>query len=271
VELENQRQRYEERGIRVAALSYDPVATVNAFAERARIGYPLLADPDSRWIRDANVFNDTLTPDNPAYGLAYPGWILTDGDGVVTQKVFHEAYADRTTSAALLVRSFGEDGAEVGEASTDHVKVRWSASNAAVRFGQMITLTVTVTPGPGLHVYGPGTEGYFVVSWEPDGEDHAVEWLETSFPAPRTLQLSAIDGAAPVYDETFRLIRDVHLPNDKALRERLADAEELVLRATLTYQACDDTVCFLPVIVPLEWKLRLQPHDRERVPEELRR
>jgi len=271
VELEVQRERYRKRGLGVAALSYDPVGTLKAFADRAHVGYPLLSDADSRWIREANVFNDTLTPDNPAYGLAYPGWILTDANGVVTDKIFHEAYADRTTSGALLVRSFGEDGADAGEASTDHASVRWTASNDAIRFGQIVTLTVTVAPEPGLHVYAPGTEGYFVVDWEADAGDGAVEWGETLFPTPKTLRLSAIDGAAPVYDEAFRLVRDVHLPNAKDLRERLAGTEGLILRGTLTYQACDDRVCFLPVTVPLEWRLHLEPQDRTRVPEELRR
>lgn len=270
MELESERERYEERGIRVAALSYDPVRLLQAFAERAGIGYPLLSDPDSRWIREARVFNDTLAPDNPAYGLPYPGWILVDAAGNVTEKIFHEAYADRTTSAALRVRRFGEDGAEAGEASTDHAAVTWSASNGAIRFGQIVTLTVDVTPRPGLHVYAPGTEGHFAVEWDADPAGPAA-WGDVAFPPAKTLHLAAIDESAPVYDSAFRLLRDVRLPNDPELRERLADAGELVLTGTLTYQACDDKVCFLPVKVPLEWRLRLDPHDRTRVPEGLRR
>lgn len=287
MELESEREAYEKRGIAVAALSYDPVGLLRAFADRAGIGYPLLSDVDSRWIREAGVFHDTIAPDNPVYGMAYPGWLLTDADGEVTEKIFHPDYADRTTSAALLVRRFGEDGAAQGEASTDHVAVTWTASNDGIRFGQIVTLTVEVTPKPGLHVYAPGTDGYLAVEWEaepaagsPAGDPDAAgrpaatpgpEWGEVTWPPAKSLHLAAIDATAPVYHAPFRLIRDVHLPNDKPLRERLAGVEQLVLKATLTYQACDDEKCFVPVTIPLEWRIRLEPHDKTRVPEELRR
>lgn len=286
MELESERERYEERGIRVAALSYDPVDLLRAFAERAGIGYPLLSDPESRWIREAGIFNDTISPDNPVYGMPFPGWILVDAAGNVTETIFHEAYADRTTSGALLVRRFGVDGAGAGEATTDHAGITWSASNAAIRFGQIVTLTVDVTPWAGLHVYAPGTEGYFAVEWDAGAReveaatgapaaaaDHTASliWGDVTWPPSRTLHLPAIGKEAPVYGSAFRLLRDVHLPNDKALRERLAGTEEMILRGTLTYQACDDEKCFLPVTVPLEWRLRLEEHDRTRVPEELRR
>ena len=45
----------------------------------------------------------------------------------------------------------------------------------------------------------------------------------------------------------------------------LADKRELVINATLDYQACDDKVCFNPQSVPLSWTVQVKALDRERV------
>ena len=38
----------------------------------------------------------------------------------------------------------------------------------------------------------------------------------------------------------------------------------LTLRGTLDYQACDDSICYNPVSVPLSWTVTLTPLDTER-------
>jgi hypothetical protein len=48
----------------------------------------------------------------------------------------------------------------------------------------------------------------------------------------------------------------------------ILDGDETVkIHGTLKYQACDDKICYLPQTVPLEWTLKLEALDRERVPE----
>jgi hypothetical protein len=49
--------RFEKQGIRLAAISYDSEAILKYFADRQHIDFPLLADPDSRVIRDYHVLN----------------------------------------------------------------------------------------------------------------------------------------------------------------------------------------------------------------------
>ena len=44
----------------------------------------------------------------------------------------------------------------------------------------------------------------------------------------------------------------------------LKDRSELSIAGTLTYQACDDTLCFTPQSVPLTWTIGLRALDRER-------
>ena len=53
----NAKQRFERHGIKLAAISYDSPAIMKDFAERHKIEFPLLADPDSEIIRRFNVLN----------------------------------------------------------------------------------------------------------------------------------------------------------------------------------------------------------------------
>ena len=50
-----------------------------------------------------------------------------------------------------------------------------------------------------------------------------------------------------------------------------APSGELVIKGEFRYQACNDRLCFPPETIPLEWKLIVEGHDRERVPKELQR
>jgi peroxiredoxin len=50
VQLQNAEQRFENNGIKIAAISYDSPAILKDFAERHKIEFPLLGDPDSKII-----------------------------------------------------------------------------------------------------------------------------------------------------------------------------------------------------------------------------
>jgi hypothetical protein len=60
-------------------------------------------------------------------------------------------------------------------------------------------------------------------------------------------------------------------PDLKVVRAAAGASSELVIEESFRYQACDETKCFPPRTLPLEWKLRLADLDRERVPAEMRR
>ncbi len=47
------------------------------------------------------------------------------------------------------------------------------------------------------------------------------------------------------------------------MRERARSAgATLTIKGTLTYQACDDAICYLPVHLPLAWTVPLKPLER---------
>ncbi len=271
MELESQRAGYEAQGIHVAAASYDSVAILETFAERADITYPLLADPDFEMIKAFGIVNESVPKESEAYGFANAGYYLIDAQGLVTAKFFNEPNNDRTTAASIRILELSGAGDQEGEAETDHLTLRWSASNQALRPGQRGVLTLEVELPDGMHVYAPGVEGgYIPISWTLTASPGS-EFEDATYPVAITKHLPAIKETVPVYEGNFRLVREIHLGGGRELPDELKGETELTLRGGFRYQACDARVCYPPLTVPLEWTFVLEPHDRVRVPENIRR
>jgi hypothetical protein len=255
----------------VAAVSYDSVEVLAHFAERAGITYHLLSDPDSKVIDGFGVLNRTVPAGHPFYGFAYPGWYLVDPDGVVSAKEFNERNDDRTTAAAILVRHLDADPEGYqGRAETDHLAVSWAASNTAVRPGQRIALVLSIETRPGVYVYARGADGYTPIRWDMEPRDD-VEFLDAEFPDAEVVHFPVLDEVVPVHDGLFAVSRDLRIKGDAGHDASPEGTEQLTLRGELTYQACDDSMCYFPTTIPMEWTVDLEAHDLERVPERLRR
>jgi hypothetical protein len=84
------------------------------------------------------------------------------------------------------------------------------------------------------------------------------------------LRLKAIKETVPVYQGTFRLVREVTVARDPTLKPLLDAEGRLTIEGALKYQACDDKVCYPPETVPVRWRLQVEGHDRDRAPAELR-
>ena len=59
------------QGLKLAAISYDSVEILKSFADRRKIDFPLLSDPDSKAIRAYEVLNAEGT--GQFKGMARPG------------------------------------------------------------------------------------------------------------------------------------------------------------------------------------------------------
>ena len=270
MQLERKRKQFEERGVQIAAISYDSVEVLKTFADRAGVGFPLLSDPDSAIIRAFGVLNEEVPDDHPFFGIPHPVELLLGPDGVVKERFHEESYRDRFTAGRVLVRQLGSEAAAAkATARTAHLKVTSWASDAVVRGGNRFALVLDVALNPKMHVYSPEVTGYIPIEWRMDEAD-GLTHFEAEFPESRILHLPAIDESVPVYEGDFRLVRDVMIGQAAALKGLLSDGT-LTIRGSLRYQACDDRMCYLPSTVPLEWTVDFEQHDRTRVPEALRR
>jgi len=256
----------------VAAISYDSIGVLKNFSDRQHISYPLLSDPDSKIIRAYDIFNDTVKPGTPTYGIPYPGVYVVDAHGKVVSKYFEDDYKDRVTTADILARQFGasiETAASLSE--TKHLQIRATASNNVGRPGQRIALSLQIELKPGMHVYAPGVQGYIPIDWQLEEGGPAAKRHEFKYPAPEMLRLEAIGETVPVYRGHVTIVREITFGQEAALKPLVSPAGELVIKGTFRYQACDDKKCYVPQDVRLEWRFKFEGLDRQRAPAELQR
>ena len=269
--MERKRTSFEEDGINIAALSFDSTEVLRHFAKRKGIGFPLLSDPDSKVIRSFGILNENISPKHQFYGIPHPGQYLIGKNGVVKAKFFENNYTERFTAGEIAVRYLGKDlDAPLTQKETDHLVVSSWASDEIVAGGQRVALVLDIDLKEKMHVYAPGVDGYIPVEWKMEEVSGLVNY-PPSYPESENLHLPAIDETVPVYQGSVRFLTDLKLGREKDLQHLLDEQGRLLVRGELRYQACDDKMCYLPQTIPLEWSLELEPADRTRVPEQLRR
>ena len=84
------------------------------------------------------------------------------------------------------------------------------------------------------------------------------------YPPPEDYHFKPLNEHVNVYQQPFRIVQDVALDASTEAQAALKDVSSLTLKATLTYQACDDRICFSPQSVPLTWDVAVRQLDRER-------
>jgi hypothetical protein len=81
-----------------------------------------------------------------------------------------------------------------------------------------------------------------------------------TFPEAETYHFKPLNERVQVYRRAFRLIQDVTLAVTPETHARASEAgAQIRLEGRLEYQACDDTVCYLPQSVPVSWTIGLRP------------
>jgi hypothetical protein len=145
--------------------------------------------------------------------------------------------------AILCVQPTAADVIATG--NTPHLSFTASLSPDVVRTGGKLSLVVNITPKKKMHVYAPGTQYRPVTvtlnstAWLKPGK---TEYQKASFYIFKPLKEQVL-----VYSERFKLTTNVTLGTIPA---RL---KQVRITGALSYQACDDRVCYLPQSVPLEW------------------
>jgi len=269
IQLQAAKARFEKQGIKLAGISYDSVEILKYFADRRKIEFPLLSDPDSKIIRMYQVMNSEAI--GPNQGMARPGYFFIDTEGMIREKFFEAKYRERLTGNDVLAKLFPELGEEVSDTvEAPHLQLAVGQSDRVGVPGNLVTLTAEVKLPPDVHVYAPGTKGYkpikFVIDSLPD-----FELRQANYPRAKILYLPAIKEKVPVFEGTFQIRQELKVNSMAAYSSAIgADGKTVAIQGKLEYQACDSKICFLPASVPVAWNLQIVPLDRQRAPEEIR-
>ena len=255
--------------MKLAAISYDSQEILKFFADRHKIDYPLLADPDSKIIQAYGVLNHEAS--GMQKGFARPGFYFIDGNGVIQEKFFEAKYRERLTGNSLVAKLFPQLGQEVTETlDAPHLQVALQQSDRTGVPGTRITLAAEVHLPDDVHVYAPGTERYKTIKLVIDPMPE-MDFKPVIYPASKVLYLPAIQEKVSVFEGTFRISQDVKVSSSSEFWGSLGpDGKTFTFAGKLEYQACDSTKCYFPTSVPVKWQLQVFPLDRMRAPLEIR-
>ena len=92
-------------------VSYDSVEVLNGFADKQKITFPLLSDPESKTIIAYALKNKETAGKKfgkvDLDGVPYPGTYLLDKDGIVRAKLFVDGYKERHSVDELVKAAEG--------------------------------------------------------------------------------------------------------------------------------------------------------------------
>ena len=130
-----------------------------------------------------------------------------------------------------------------------HAAITASPAEVGAKAGTKVSLFVDVTPKTGIHVYAPGSKDYIAIAMKlaPQSQIKAGK-LEY----PKSEMMSFADERVPVFQKPFRLTQGVTL--DKSLKP----GATVNVAGTVTYQACDDRVCYPPESAPVAWTVMVK-------------
>lgn len=261
MELQSRYADITKQGLGLVAISYDTPETLKKFSASRGLTFPILSDSGSVLIKQYGLLNETMDPKSRFYGVPHPGTFIVDRTGVVVSRFFEDAYQERYTAATILSTVGAGVGGGAMSATTPHLTMTASLSDVVAAPGERLSVTVDVTPKPGMHLYAPGKHSYQVVQLTLDPQP----WLRpqtTVYPASEIYHFKPLDERVEVFMKPFRLRRDVTLLATPEAQKLLGTLSSVTITGAFEYQACDDQLCFNPTRVPISFAVSLKGLDR---------
>ena len=254
-------------------MSYDSPEQLRTFADEYDVSYDLLSDVDSAVIREFGILNTLISPDDPEqgagrsfYGVPFPGVYVTDKNGVVTEKFFHRHYATRESAGSIRDSALGEilarHEAPAAALGTDQVKISAFLSDSSLKFETQSTIYVRFELKDGLHMYGrPLPEG-FIASEVTIPDTPGLRVGAVQYPPTHPMEFPELGVTLSVYEGVVDVAISV-TPNAEVFHRTNPDRPEVVeVPVSVLFQACSETICYVPrteklsLMVPIEPLLR---------------
>jgi hypothetical protein len=125
-------------------------------------------------------------------------------------------------------------------------------SSERVAPGDRFSIALDLTPAPRIHVYAPEVTGYKPLALTVKPQAGLIV-RSAIYPPSETYYYAPLKETVPVYQKPFRVVQELMLDGSPAGRAALRGMTSLTVQGTLSYQACDDRICFPPRSVPMTW------------------
>jgi hypothetical protein len=132
-----------------------------------------------------------------------------------------------------------------------HATVSASSGEVGGKPGGKLALFVDITPKPGIHVYAPGAKDYIAVALKLNPRPD-FKTGRAAFPKSEDMFFEPLNEHVPVYQKAFRITQDI------TLAKSVAAGSTVAVEGTLSFQACDDKVCYAPESVPVSWSVLIK-------------
>ena len=132
-----------------------------------------------------------------------------------------------------------------------HVTLAASAAPPVAAAGGKVTLLLDVTPDRDIHVYAPGAKE-FVQTTLTLSTQRRLAIGKPAYPKAELVLDPVLNERIPEYTKTFRIAQPVTL--DPAVKSR----DDLTISGVLSYQACDDKLCYPPATASVTWTVKVK-------------
>jgi len=226
-----------------------------------------LSDIDSAVIKQFGILNEQVTRNDALlYGIPYPGVYVTDEEGVVVAKFFHDSYKKRDSAELYIDAALGrlslDDDAPQASGGDDDVKVTVAVhgGRGTIRQGVIRHLVVRFELPDGLHIYGPPVpEGMIATDVQIEGPE-GFRVMPPELPETEKLILPDI-AELNVWHGTVDLVYPFYATGELASECRPLDVPSVEINVLVRYQACTDSECLLPKTESFSLTLELDVID----------
>lgn len=135
------------------------------------------------------------------------------------------------------------------------VASRLSAEQVTV--GDRFTVTLELAPAPKMHVYAPTVVNYKPIALTVRSQPGLVV-RSVSYPPAEKYFYAPLKETIDVYQKPFQVVQELVLDPSPAGRAALKGVSTLTVQGTLSYQACDDKICYPPRTVPMTWTVAIK-------------
>jgi hypothetical protein len=219
-------------------------------------------------IRRYGILNDQVGREDAFLeGIPYPGVYVTDEDGVVVAKFFHDTYKKRDSPEFLIDAALGrlensDDEERVrGMDPEVGISVSVHGGKGTIRQGILRQLVVHCELEKGFHLYGePAPSGLVPTQVRVLGPPGLVV-EEPIFPPTESLRLESMGVDLPVWTGSLDILVPFYANGELASETRPLDADCAQLEVEIRYQSCSDATCSPPKTEKLKLDLNLDVID----------
>jgi len=264
--LRDAQDRLNAANIRVVVISIDDQEALEVYRISESFPFMMLSDENSKIIEDYGVLNTQITKSDAFfYGIPFPGIFLSDTQGLVIGKFFHDSYKKRDSAENLIDLAAGRITLDESAPRTDCVdddSVRFQVfvhgGNGSIRQGIRRKLVIRAELREGYHLYDePVPEGMVAMSIDVNGPPGLV-FESLVKPVTEELNLGAVSATLNVWSGEVDFVLPFFGVGELVSEVRPLDQQEISLSVKINYQICDANQCLLPKSAHLELSVPLE-------------